>query len=333
MQRVFSGIQPTGVPHLGNYLGAIRNWVQVQETHECVFCLVDMHALTVFRKPEEMRRDMLVQTAVLLACGIDPQRHILYNQSAVNAHARLAWIFNCVVRLGWLNRATQFKEKTASDAEHHSAGLFVYPALMAADIMAFHASHVPVGEDQKQHLEITNSIASKFNHDYGVEFFPKVQALIPSVAARVMNLRDGTKKMSKSEPSNQTRIELLDCPDTIARKIRKAKSDSEPLPSETPGLTNRPEASNLVSILAAIKSSTPQSVLDEYGGMGFGTFKAALIEQLVSSLEPITRTANQLLDDHCYLENTLRHGASRARVIADPIVSRAEQLVGYLKHE
>jgi tryptophanyl-tRNA synthetase len=224
MQRIFSGIQPSGIPQLGNYLGAIRNWVSLQADHECIFCLVDMHAITTWQAPEELRRHTLTQAAILLASGIDASRHILFNQSAVSAHARLAWIFNCVTRLGWLNRMTQFKDKAGKDRENHSSGLYVYPNLMAADILAYKATRVPVGEDQKQHLELANDIAQKFNHDYGVEFFPQVEALIPTAAARVMSLRDGTKKMSKSDPSAQSRIELTDDADAIALKIRRAKN-------------------------------------------------------------------------------------------------------------
>lgn len=331
MQRVFSGIQPTGVPQLGNYLGAIRNWVRLQEDHDCVFCLVDMHALTVFREPEQLRRDNLAQAACLIASGIDPEKHVLYNQSAVSAHARLGWIFNCVVRLGWLNRMTQFKEKAGKDREQHSAGLFVYPALMAADIHAFHATRVPVGEDQKQHLEIANDIGAKFNHDYGVDFFPMIEPLIPPSAARVMSLRDGTKKMSKSDPSAQSRIELTDTADDIALKIRKAKSDTEALPSEAAGLEGRPEARNLVTIYAAMANQNVDDVLARFGGQGFGPFKAALAEVLVETLSPVANETRRLLEDRSHLESVLRQGAARANALAEPIVSEAERLVGYLR--
>ncbi|GBQ96411.1 tryptophan--tRNA ligase [Asaia lannensis] len=331
MQRVFSGIQPTGVPQLGNYLGAIRNWVRLQDDHDCVFCLVDMHALTVFREPEQLRQDSLAQAACLIASGIDPQKHVLYNQSAVSAHARLGWIFNCVVRLGWLNRMTQFKEKAGKDREQHSAGLFVYPALMAADIHAFHATRVPVGEDQKQHLEIANDIAAKFNHDYKVDFFPTIEPLIPPSAARVMSLRDGTKKMSKSDPSAQSRIELTDTADDIALKIRKAKSDTEALPSEADGLVERPEARNLVTIYAAMADQSIDQVLSRFGGQGFGPFKSALAELLVDKLAPVAEETRRLLEDRAHLEQILRDGAQRANAIAEPIVTEAERLVGYLR--
>lgn len=331
MQRIFSGIQPSGVPQLGNYLGAIRNWVNLQADHECVFCLVDMHAITVWQDPAKLRDHTLTQAAILLASGIDAEKHILFNQSAVSAHARLAWIFNCVSRLGWLNRMTQFKDKAGKDRENHSAGLYVYPNLMAADILAYKATHVPVGEDQKQHLELTNDIAQKFNHDYGVSFFPQVEALIPPEAARVMSLRDGTKKMSKSDPSAQSRIELTDDADTIAQKIRRAKTDADVLPSDPSGLADRPEARNLVSIYAALSGMSVQQVLDLHQGQGFGPFKAALTEVVVNEIAPIALKTSQLLQDEAYLVQMLRNGAQRAQAIAEPIVAEAEKLVGFVK--
>lgn len=331
MQRIFSGIQPSGVPQLGNYLGAIRNWVNLQADHECVFCLVDMHAITVWQEPAKLREHTLTQAAILLASGIDAQRHILFNQSAVSAHARLAWIFNCVARLGWLNRMTQFKDKAGKDRENHSAGLYVYPNLMAADILAYKATRVPVGEDQKQHLELTNDIAQKFNHDYGVEFFPQVEALIPPEAARVMSLRDGTKKMSKSDPSAQSRIELTDDADTIALKIRRAKTDTGVLPEDPSGLVDRPEARNLVSIYAALSGKTVQQVLDLHQGQGFGPFKAALTEVVVNEIAPIALKTSQLLQDETHLVQMLHNGAQRAQAIAEPIVAEAEKLVGFVK--
>lgn len=331
MQRIFSGIQPSGVPQLGNYLGAIRNWVNLQADHECVFCLVDMHAITVWQEPAKLREHTLMQAAILLASGIDAQRHILFNQSAVSAHARLAWIFNCVARLGWLNRMTQFKDKAGKDRENHSAGLYVYPNLMAADILAYKATRVPVGEDQKQHLELTNDIAQKFNHDYGVEFFPQVEALIPPEAARVMNLRDGTKKMSKSDPSAQSRIELTDDADTIALKIKRAKTDTGVLPEDPSGLADRPEARNLVAIYAALSGKTMQQVLDLHQGQGFGPFKAALTEVVVNEIAPIALKTSQLLQDETHLVQMLHNGAQRAQAIAEPIVAEAEKLVGFVK--
>ncbi|MCP1222594.1 tryptophan--tRNA ligase [Acetobacter orientalis] len=331
MQRIFSGIQPSGIPQLGNYLGAIRNWVNLQADHECVFCLVDMHAITVWQEPAKLRSQTLTQAAILLAAGIDAQKHILFNQSAVSAHARLAWIFNCVSRLGWLNRMTQFKDKAGKDRENHSAGLYVYPNLMAADILAYKATRVPVGEDQKQHLELTNDIAQKFNHDYGVEFFPQVEALIPPAAARVMSLRDGTKKMSKSDPSAQSRIEMTDDADTIALKIRRAKTDTDTLPSEVEGLEGRPEAKNLVTIYAALADMSLAEVLVQHQGQGFGPFKQALTEVVVGAIAPIAQETQRLMQNEDYLVSVLRSGALRAQAIAEPIVTEAEKLVGFVK--
>lgn len=331
MQRIFSGIQPTGIPQLGNYLGAIRNWVGLQADHECIFCLVDLHAITVWQDPEVLRQQTLAQTAVLLAAGIDPKTHILFNQSAVSAHARLGWIFDCVSRLGWLNRMTQFKDKAGKDRENHSAGLYVYPNLMAADILAYKATRVPVGDDQRQHLELANDIAQKFNHDYGVDFFPAIEPLIPPAAARIMSLRDGTKKMSKSDPSAQSRIEMTDDADAIALKIRRAKTDPEPLPSEPAGLQDRPEARNLVDIYAALAGITAADVLARHGGEGFGPFKTALTEVLVQNIVPIADETRRLLEAPDHLRAVLRDGAARAAQIAEPIVSEAERLVGFLK--
>ncbi len=330
MDRVFSGIQPTGVPTLGNYLGAIRNWVPMQDDHECIFCVVDLHALTVWQDPAELGRQTREMAAALLACGLDPAKCILFVQSHVHAHARLAWIFNCVARLGWLNRMTQFKDKAGKDREAASSGLYVYPNLMAADILTYKATKVPVGDDQKQHLELANDIAQKFNHDYGVEFFPNITPLIQGVAARVMSLRDGTKKMSKSDASDASRINLTDSADEIAQKIRRAKTDPEPLPEETMGLEGRPEARNLVGILAAITDSMPENVLREHGGKGFGAFKEVLTEALVAHLSPIREEMTRLLQDHGALDAALRQGAHRAAAIADPIATEAERLVGLL---
>ncbi len=331
MQRIFSGIQPTGIPHLGNYLGAIRNWVALQQDHECLFCLVDLHAITVWQDPALLRRQTRAQQAVLLAAGIDPLRHVLFNQSAVSAHARLAWIFNCIARLGWLNRMTQFKDKAGRDREASSAGLYVYPNLMAADILTYHATRVPVGDDQRQHLELANDIAQKFNHDYGVEFFPAIEALIPPEAARVMSLRDGSRKMSKSDPSEQSRISLTDDADAIAQKIRRARTDSPPLPGEVEGLGERPEARNLVQIYAALAGVTPQQVLARHGGSGFGVFKEALSEIVIDTVAPIARETARLLAEPDHLDGVLRDGAERARALAEPIVSEAERLVGFLR--
>ncbi len=330
MQRVFSGIQPSGIPTLGNYLGAIRNWVKLQDGHECIWCVVDLHAITVWQDPVELRQQSLEMAAVLLACGVDPAKHILFLQSAVRAHAQLAWIFNCVARLGWLNRMTQFKDKAGKDRENASSGLYVYPNLMAADIHAYHATRVPVGDDQRQHLELANDIAQKFNHDYGVDFFPNIEPVILGPAARVMSLRDGTKKMSKSDPSDQSRINLNDDADTIALKIRRAKTDPMPLPSEPEGLADRPEARNLVGIYAAFTDTDHAAVLKEHGGQGFGPFKTVLTELVVEKLAPITAATSRILDDQGSLIDLLRSGAERAAAVAEPIVREAERLVGFV---
>lgn len=331
MQRIFSGIQPSGVPTLGNYLGAVQNWIRLQQDHECIFCVVDMHAITVWQDPALLAAQTREMAAALLACGIDPASQILFPQSAVHAHARLAWIFNCVARIGWLNRMTQFKDKAGKDREAASAGLYVYPNLMAADILAYHATRVPVGEDQKQHLELANDIAQKFNHDYAAGFFPAIEPLILGPAARVMSLRDGSKKMSKSDPSDQSRINLTDDAETIALKIRRAKTDPEPLPSSVEGLENRPEARNLVGIYAALTDASPAGVLRDHGGKGFGSFKESLAALLVEKLTPIAGEMRRLLADQTHIDTVLRDGARRAAAIADPIVSEAERLVGFVR--
>ncbi len=331
MQRIFSGIQPSGIPTLGNYLGAIRNWVALQREPDCLWCVVDLHAITGWQEPAALTRQSREMTAVLLACGIDPAKHILFLQSSVRAHAQLAWIFNCVARLGWLNRMTQFKEKAGKDREAASAGLYVYPNLMAADIHAYHATRVPVGDDQRQHLELANDIGEKFNHDYGVDFFPRIEPLILGPAARVMSLRDATKKMSKTDPSDQSRINLNDDADTIALKIRRAKTDPEPLPSEVAGLAGRAEARNLVGIYAALIDTDHEAVLREHGGKGFGAFKEALAALLVDKLAPIAGETERLLADPGTIDSILRDGAERAAAIADPIVAEVERLVGFLR--
>jgi tryptophanyl-tRNA synthetase len=331
MQRIFSGIQPSGIAHLGNYLGALRNWVALQDGHECMYCVVDLHAITEWQDPKQLAQQTREMAAILLACGINPQKHILFAQSTVRAHAQLAWMFNCVARIGWLNRMTQFKDKAGKNRENASAGLYVYPNLMAADILAYHATGVPVGEDQRQHLELANDIAQKFNHDYGVEFFPRIDPLIMGPAPRVMSLRDGTKKMSKSDPSDQSRINLNDDADTIALKIRRAKTDPEPLPSEPEGLEKRPEARNLVGIYAALAGIDHAGVLREHGGKGFGAFKEALSALLIDKLSPIAAETQRLLDDPASVDAVLRDGAARAAAIADPIVAEAERLMGFLR--
>jgi tryptophanyl-tRNA synthetase len=331
MQRVFSGIQPSGIPTLGNYLGAIRNWVALQAEHECLYCVVDLHAITAWQDPATLRQQTRELAASIIACGVDPERQILFHQSAVPAHARLAWIFNCVARIGWLNRMTQFKDKAGSERENASAGLYVYPNLMAADILAYHATRVPVGDDQRQHLELANDIAQKFNHDYESDFFPAIEALIMPEAARVMSLRDGTKKMSKSDPSDQSRINLSDDTDTIAAKIRRARTDPAPLPSEPAGLEGRAEARNLVGIYAALAGVSQTAVLAEFGGQGFAGFKDALAALTVERLAPIAAETKRLLAEPGHIDRILFAGADRAQAIAAPIVAEAERLVGFLQ--
>jgi tryptophanyl-tRNA synthetase len=330
MHRVLSGIQPSGVPTLGNYLGAIRNWVALQDDHDCLFCVVDLHAITVWQEPEMLRRNTREMAATLLACGIDPARSALFAQSAVSAHARLAWIFNCVARLGWLNRMTQFKDKAGKDREAASAGLYVYPNLMAADIHTYHATRVPVGDDQRQHLELANDIGEKFNHDYGIAFFPRIEPLIMGPAARVMSLRDGSKKMSKSDPSDQSRINLTDSADDIVQKIKRAKTDPLPLPLDLAGLADRPEARNLVGIYAALADIEPAHALQEMNGAGFGTFKTKLADLTIATLAPIAAETTRLLQDQAELDRMLAQGAARARAVAEPIVREAERIVGFL---
>jgi len=331
MKRIFSGVQPTGNLHLGNYLGAIRNWVSLQQEYECIFCVVDMHAITVWQDPAELRASTREVTAAMIASGVDPERNIIFNQSQVSAHAELAWIFNCVARLGWLNRMTQFKEKAGKDRERASVGLYAYPNLMAADILAYKATHVPVGEDQKQHLELCRDIAIKFNHDFGAEIFPVVEPLIFGEGTRVMSLRDGTKKMSKSDPSEASRISMTDDTDAIAKKIRKAKTDPEPLPTEPAGLRERPEAANLVGIYAALNDSSVEQVLGEFGGKGFGEFKPALADLAVEKLSPIQDETRRLLADTDHVDGILRNGAERAREIAAPILAEIHETVGFLR--
>ncbi|WP_417822860.1 tryptophan--tRNA ligase [Thalassospira lucentensis] len=331
MERVFSGAQPTGNLHLGNYLGAIRNWVALQKDFECIFCVVDMHAITVWQDPKELRSNIRELAASMIASGIDPEKHVLFNQSQVSAHAELAWIFNCVARIGWLNRMTQFKEKAGKHRENASLGLYAYPSLMAADILAYKATHVPVGEDQKQHLELARDIALKFNNDYEVEgFFPQPEPLILGPATRVMSLRDGSKKMSKSDPSEMARINMTDDADTLAKKIRKAKTDPEPLPSEAAGLEGRPEAKNLITIFAALTNSTVDKVLSEHGGTQFSGFKQSLTDVVVTNLAPITEEMARLNNDNAYIDAVLAKGAERANAIAQPILRDVKETVGFL---
>jgi len=331
MERVFSGAQPTGNLHLGNYLGAIRNWVELQKKYECIFCVVDMHAITVWQDPKELRSNIRELAASMIASGIDPENQVLFNQSQVSAHAELAWIFNCVARIGWMNRMTQFKEKAGKHRENASLGLYAYPSLMAADILAYKATHVPVGEDQKQHLELARDIALKFNTDYEVEgFFPQPEPLILGPATRVMSLRDGSKKMSKSDASDMSRINMTDDAETLAKKIRKAKTDPEPLPSEVAGLEGRPEAKNLITIYAALTDSTVDAVLAEHGGTQFSGFKQALTDVVVENLAPITEEMARLKADPAYIDSVLAKGAERANAVAQPILKEVKEIVGFL---
>ncbi len=337
--RVFSGMQPTGTLHLGNYLGAMLNWIRMQDTHECIYCVVDLHAITVWQEPRELRKAILDVTAAYLACGLNPRKSIIFNQSQVAEHAELAWVLNCVARVGWLNRMTQFKEKAGKDKEAASAGLYIYPILMAADILAYKATHVPVGEDQKQHLELARDIADKFNVDFsdaireaghGDIFFPPPEPMITGPATRVMSLRDGTKKMSKSDPSDLSRLNLSDDADTIAKKIRKAKTDPEPLPAEVAGLKGRPEAENLVGIYAALAGETAEKVLTQYGGGQFSVFKNALADLAVARLAPVGEETKRLQADPAYVESVLADGSARARAIAAPIMREVREIVGFI---
>ena len=330
--RIFSGIQPSGGLTLGNYLGALKRFVEKQdEGIETIYCLVDLHAITVWQDPEKLRQQTREGAAAFIAAGIDPERSILFNQSQVSAHAELGWIFSCIARMGWMSRMTQFKDKAGKNSENVSLGLFAYPALMAADILAYHATMVPVGDDQKQHLELCRDIAIKFNNDYSTNFFPVVEPLIEGAATRVMSLRDGTKKMSKSDPSDQSRINLTDDADMIAAKIRKAKTDAEPLPETLEGLKDRPEARNLVNIYAALAGQSPEAVVGQYAGAQFGTFKPALAELAVAKLAPITTEMNRLMKDPAEIDRILGKGADRADALARPILDRVKDITGMIR--
>ena len=330
--RIFSGIQPSGGLTLGNYLGALKRFVEKQdEGIETIYCLVDMHAITVWQDPIKLRQQTREAACGFIAAGIDPTRSILFNQSQVTAHAELGWIFNCIARMGWMSRMTQFKDKAGKNSENVSLGLFAYPSLMAADIMAYKATHVPVGEDQKQHLELCRDIAMKFNNDYGVNFFPIVEPVIEGAATRVMSLRDGTSKMSKSDPSDQSRINLTDDADTIAKKIRKAKTDMDPLPDHVEGLKDRPEAKNLVNIYAALAGHTPAQVIKDYAGAQFGTFKPALADLAVAKLSPITTEMSRLMQDPAEIDRILGQGAARADAIARPILNDVYDIIGMIR--
>lgn len=330
--RVFSGIKPSGGLTLGNYLGAIKRWVDMQSPNiETIYCAVDLHAITVWQDPAGLKAGTREIAAGMLAAGIDPEHSVLFNQSQVPEHTQLAWIFNCVARVGWMNRMTQFKDKAGKNAEKASLGLYGYPALMAADILLYHATHVPVGEDQKQHVELTRDIAAKFNNDFGVEFFPITEPVIEGPGTRVMNLRDGTKKMSKSGVSDMERINMLDDADTIAKKFKKAKSDPDGLPSDVAGLAGRPEAKNLVDIYAGLSDMTPEQVIAEYPGAGWGTFKPALADLAVAKLAPISDEMKRWMDDPAEIDRKLARGAERAREIATPVLDKTYEIVGLLQ--
>lgn len=337
--RVFSGVQPTGDLTLGNYLGAIKNFVALQKDYECLYCVVDMHAITVFQNPKQLQQSIRSVAAAYIAAGVDAKKNIIFNQSQVPEHAELGWILSCVARLGWLNRMTQFKDKAGKNRENASAGLYVYPNLMAADILLYRSTHVPVGEDQKQHLELARDIAQKFNNDWasqiralglGDAYFPQPEPIISGVATRIMSLRDGSKKMSKSDPSDMSRINMCDDQDTIAQKIRKARTDADVLPSELEGLKGRPEALNLVNIYAALADETPHKVLLEFAGQGFGAFKPALVTLAVEKLAPIAAEMARLSADETYIDGILREGAACARQIATPVMDQVKKIVGFV---
>ena len=330
-ERIFSGVQPTGNLHLGNYLGAIRNWVKLQDDYECIFCVVDMHAITVWQDPAGLRASTREVAAAMIAAGVDAKKHIIFNQSQVPGHAELAWIFNCVARMGWLGRMTQFKEKAGKDKENASVGLFAYPNLMAADILLYKGTHVPVGEDQKQHLELARDIAQKFNNDFKTETFPVPEPLILGTAARVMSLKDGTSKMSKSDPSDLSRINMTDDAETISRKIRKAKTDPDLLPETAAGLEGRPEARNLLGIYAALNDSNIDAAVQEFAGKQFSALKESLSELAVAKLSPIQDEYRRLLADKAVIDDVLADGAERARALAEPVLREVHDVVGFLR--
>ena len=339
--RVFSGIQPSGDLHLGNYLGAIKRFVPLQQQYECLYCVVDMHAITVWQEPDDLRRKTREVAAAYVAAGVDPKRHIVFNQSRVHQHAELAWIFNCVARMGWMNRMTQWKDKTAGkNAEAESLGLFAYPSLMAADILLYKATHVPVGEDQKQHLELTRDIAAKFNNDFAKsimehqlpkDYFPITEPVITGPATRVMSLKDASKKMSKSDPSPQASVLLMDDTDTISKKFKRATTDPEPLPTEEKGLEGRAEADNLVGIYAALANVSKADVLKQFGGQGWGVFKPALADLAVAELAPIAAETRRMVADPAYVDGFMRDGAERAAVMAERTMTEVRNIVGFIR--
>ena len=328
-ERVFSGVQPTGTLHLGNYLGAIKNFVELQNKYNCVYCVVDQHAITVDQDPKKLRSNILEVLASFIAAGVDYKKQIIFQQSSVPAHSQLAWVFNCVSRIGWLNRMTQFKDKAGKNKENVSVGLMVYPNLMAADILAYLATHVPVGDDQKQHLELSRDIAQKFNNDFGVDFFPQPEPLIYGSATRVMSLRDGNKKMSKSDPSDFSRILLTDDDDTISAKIKKAKSDSELIPSSKDDLQNKPECLNLINILSATTNQSADQVLGNYAGKEYSALKKDLADSLIQVISPIRGEINNLLNNRDELNVILADGTEKAAAISNPIIEEVYKIVGF----
>ncbi len=329
-KRILSGVQPSGDLHLGNYLGAIKNFVTLQKEYECFFCVVDLHAITVWQDPKILANKTREVTAAFIASGIDPNQNNIFVQSQVPQHAQLGWLFNCVARMGWLNRMTQFKDKAGKNSENVSVGLFSYPTLMAADILIYLATHVPVGDDQKQHLELTRDIAQKFNNDFKTDFFPIPEPLILGEATRVMSLRDGSKKMSKSDPSDYSRIMLTDTAENITQKIKKAKTDPEPLPQDKTGLEKRPEAENLISIFASLQDTSIESVIKDYAGKEFSTFKKDLADLSVSKLEPITSEMNKLMSDVSYIDSILKQGQDNAIAVAEPVLQKTKEIIGFL---
>ena len=329
-KRILSGVQPSGDLHLGNYLGAIKNFVTLQKEYECFFCVVDLHAITVWQDPKVLANKTREVTAAFIASGIDPNQNNIFVQSQVPQHAQLGWLFNCVARMGWLNRMTQFKDKAGKNSENVSVGLFSYPTLMAADILIYLATHVPVGDDQKQHLELTRDIAQKFNNDFKTDFFPIPEPLILGEATRVMSLRDGSKKMSKSDPSDYSRIMLTDTAENITQKIKKAKTDPEPLPQDKTGLEKRPEAENLISIFASLQDTSIESVIKDYAGKEFSTFKKDLADLSVSKLEPITSEMNKLMSDISYIDSILNQGKENAIAVAEPVLQKTKEIIGFL---
>jgi tryptophanyl-tRNA synthetase len=331
MNRIFSGVQPTKNPHLGNYLGAIRNWVSLQHEFESIFCVVDLHAITVPQDPVELRDQTREVVAAYIAAGIDPEKSVIFHQSAVSGHAELGWLLSCITPLGWLNRMTQFKDKAGKNRDSVGLGLYAYPVLMAADILLYHATHVPVGEDQKQHLELARDIAGAFNRQYGQDFFPLPEPQIFGAATRVMSLRDGTKKMSKSDESDYSRLNMTDDADTIALKIRKAKTDPEPLPDSVEGLEARPEADNLIGIMAALTGAPKADLVAKYAGLQFSAFKQDLVEVAIGTLGPIGAEMKRLVANPDYVDEVLKRGAERAQAIAGPILRQTQDIIGLLK--